>query len=222
MHPAAPVHLALGEPGLGEGRALRSAAAGGGRAPPLSRGSSRSAGEGPGAPRCLPGLSSAFARVVLCVDEAGSRGPGFRGFTHTPLALPRASSAPRAGPSLRHYKLVPLLCWVLLELVPLTPRFCLVPPASEVLVFGEGGGGFLPPTRTRFPAPKAGLGAPSGRKWGRAHPRGGACGRGAPFPAPAGPAPLPLALAPRLAGLQPPGRDTGGGTLSLEQRAPGS
>ncbi|KAL1771603.1 high mobility group protein HMG-I/HMG-Y isoform X1 [Sigmodon hispidus] len=40
----------------------------------------------------------------------------------------------------------------------------------------------------------AGLGAPSGRKWGRAHPRGGACGRGAPFPAPAGPAPLPLAL----------------------------
>lgn len=105
---------------------------------------------------------------------------------------------------------------------PFDSPFLFGSPASEVLVFGEGGGGFLPPTRTRFPAPKAGLGAPSGRKWGRAHPRGGACGRGAPFPAPAGPAPLPLALAPRLAGLQPPGRDTGGGTLSLEQRAPGS
>lgn len=70
VHPAAPVHLALGEPGLGEGRALRS----GGRwaSTPLGRGSSRSAGEGPGAPRFLSGLCSAFPRVVLCVDEAGS------------------------------------------------------------------------------------------------------------------------------------------------------
>lgn len=160
------MHLALGEPGLGEGRALRSAAAGGGRAPPLSRGSSRSAGVGPGAPRCLPGLSSAFARVVLCVDEAGSRGPGFRGFTHTPLALPRASSAPRAGPSLRHYKLVPLLCWVLLELVPLTPRFCLVPPPLRFWFSGREEGvfflqlapGFLPPRRAWVP-PLAGSGA---------------------------------------------------------------
>lgn len=212
VHPAAPVHLALGEPGLGEGRALRS----GGRwaRVPLSQGSSRSAGEGPGAPRFLSGLSSAFPRVVLCVDEAGSRGPGFRGFTHThtPLARLRASPAPGAGPALRPHKLVPLLCRVLLELVPRTPRSCPLPPG---LAFEEGGF-FLPATRTRFPAPEAGLGAPSGGKWDRAHPRGGACGWGAPFPAPAGPSPLPLVLPPRSAGLQPPGRDAGDSTLALE------
>lgn len=40
---------------------------------------------------------------------------------------------------------------------------------------------FLSPAPARqVSCPKAGLGAPSGRKWGRVHPRGGACGRGAP------------------------------------------
>lgn len=35
------------------------------------------------------------------------------------------------------------------------------------------------PRAHQVSCPKAGLGAPSGRKWGRVHPRGGACGRGA-------------------------------------------
>lgn len=70
----------------------------------------------------------------------------------------RASSAPRAGPALRPLKLVSLLCWALLELVALTPRFYFF--FSGALFCGEGkeGGGFLPLPRarahTRFPAPR--------------------------------------------------------------------
>lgn len=213
VHPAAPVHLALGEPGLGEGRALRS----GGRwaRAPLSQGSSRSEGEGPGAPRFLSGLSSAFPRVVLCVDEAGSRGPGFRGFTHTHTFGPAPrlfSPQGRACPPPPQTGSSALLGSV--RTSPLDSPFLPCPPTPRFqggrrgIFFLRLAPGFLPPRRA--------LGAPSGRKWGRAHPRGGACGRGAPFPAPAGPAPLPLVLAPRSAGLQPPGRDAGEGTLTPE------
>ncbi|XP_024621988.1 high mobility group protein HMG-I/HMG-Y isoform X4 [Neophocaena asiaeorientalis asiaeorientalis] len=62
---------------------------------------------------------------------------------------------------------------------------------------------FLPLPRARqVSCPKAGLGAPSGRKWGRVHPRGGACGRGAPVSraCESGLRPSPRALAPSPAG----------------------
>lgn len=61
------------------GRGARCAAAGGGRAPPSTREVLEVRGRGP-VPR---DLSLAFPRVVFCVNEAGSRGPGFRSLTHT-------------------------------------------------------------------------------------------------------------------------------------------
>lgn len=67
-----------------------------------------------------------------------------------------ASSAPGARPALRPHKLVSLLCWALLELVPLTPRF--------IFFFNWGfyfagrarreAAFFLSPARARFPAPR--------------------------------------------------------------------
>lgn len=75
------------------------------------------------------------------------------------------------------------------------------------------GGGFLPLPRARqVSCPKAGLGAPSGRKWGRVHPRGGACGRRAPVSRACtrGLRPSPRALRPLVppADQQRPGADT--------------
>lgn len=60
----------------------------------------------------------------------------------------------------------------------------------------------LLPRARQVSCPKAGLGAPSGRKWGRVHPRGGACGRGAPVSraCESGLRPSPRALAPSPAG----------------------
>lgn len=104
---------------------------------------------------------------------------------------------------------------------------------SGALFCGEGaeGGGFLPLPRARarqVSCPKAGLGAPSGRKWGRVHPRGGACGRGAPVSraCKSSPCPSPRALCPLVppADLQRPGTDTCRVTLGpgLEQGATGT
>lgn len=74
-------------PSPASGRGARCAAAGGGRASPLPRAGEvlEVRGRGPEPRDPLPGLSSASPGVLLCVDEAGSRGPGFRGFTHTHL-----------------------------------------------------------------------------------------------------------------------------------------
>lgn len=140
---------------------------------------------------------------------------------HTPLALPRASSAPGAGPALRPYKLVPLLCRVLLELVPLTPRFCFFFSPAGVLVFGLGGGGFSSSNSHQVSCPQGGLGCPLWQEVGPGAPAwrcmwsgcavSRACRACAPPPRPSA----------QTAGLQPPGRDTGGGTLGLEERAPG-
>lgn len=159
VHPAAPVHLALGEPGLGEGRALRSAAAGGGRAPPSAGEVLEVRGRGP-APR---GSSPASARPLPGSAERG-RGRRARAWVsglhpHTPLALPRASPAPGAGPALRPHKLVPLLCRVLLELVPQTPRFFPLP--TPRFGFREGRRGFFSSCDShQVSCPRGGLGCP--------------------------------------------------------------
>lgn len=154
-----------------------------------------------------------------------NRREGGLGLHPDPTSGPaRASSAPRARPALRPHKLVSLLCWALLELVPLTPRFHFF-FFLGLLFCGEGaeGGGFLPLCARQVSCPKAGLGAPSGRKWGRVHPRGGACSRGAPISraCKSGLCPSPRARWPLVppAHLQPPGADTCRVTLGqgLEQ-----
>ena len=85
-----------------------------------------------------------------------NRREGGLGLHPDPTSGPaRASSAPRARPALRPHKLGSLLCWALLELVPLTPRFhffffwgfYFAGRAQRVVAF------FLS-ARARFPAPR--------------------------------------------------------------------
>lgn len=116
----------------------------------------------------------------------------------------RASSAPRARPALRPHKLVSLLCWALLELVPLTPRFNLF--SWGFILRGGRGRRWLSssPPRSRAPGflPQGGLGCPLWQEVGPGAPawrcmRSGCTG----FPRlQEWPAPLPpRALAPSLA-----------------------
>lgn len=118
---------------------------------------------------------------------------------------PRASSAPRARPALRPHKLVSLLCWALLELVPLTPRFNLF---SWGFILRGGRrrrrlSSFPPRPRAPGFLPQGGLGCPLWQEVGPGAPawrcmRSGCTG----FPRlQERPAPLPpRALAPRPAG----------------------
>lgn len=162
------------------------------------------------------GLNSGLGLLSRRSLRSRGRLPGLGlGLHPDPTSGPAcASSAPRARPALRPHKLVSLLCWALLELVPLTPRFIFFFKLG-LLFCGEvaEGGGFLPLPRARqVSCPKAGLGAPSGRKWGRVHPRGGACGRRAPVSRACtrGLRPSPRALRPLVppADQQRPGADT--------------
>ncbi|XP_015414164.1 PREDICTED: high mobility group protein HMG-I/HMG-Y isoform X2 [Myotis davidii] len=162
------------------------------------------------------------------------RGPGL-GVSPRPHLWPgpRASSAPRAGPALHPHKLVSLLCWALLELVPVTPRFHLF--SRGFILRGGHRGEWLssstPRQRAPGSCPKAGLGAPSGRKWGRVHPRGGACGRGAPVSRACSSAPPPAHSGPwsrrwtsngqaQTLAESPRGRVWGRGPQGLHQTAP--
>lgn len=133
-----------------------------------------------------------------------NRGPGF-GASPRPYLWPgpRASSAPRAWPALHPHKLVSLLCWALLELVPLTPRFNLF--SWGFILRGGRGGRWLSssPPRPRAPGflPQGGLGCPLWQEVGPGAPawwcmRSGCTGfprlleRPAPLP-PRVPAPSP-------------------------------
>lgn len=92
-----------------------------------------------------------------------NRGPGCGASPRPHLwPGPRASSAPRARPALHPHKLVSLLCWALLELVPLTPRFNLF-SWGFILRRGHRGRWLSSSTpRQRAPGflPQGGLGCP--------------------------------------------------------------
>lgn len=149
--------------------------------PPAAWGSSRSEGDGqePHNSALFPlGLPPGAPLRRL----RPNRGPGF-GASPRPHLWP----GPRlSGPQGRACRPPPQTGFSALQgSVGTSPFNSLFLFFSGALFCGEGaeGGGFLPLPRARarqVSCPKAGLGAPSGRKWGRVHPRGGACGRGAP------------------------------------------
>lgn len=124
---------------------------------PAAWGSSVSGGVGwAGTPQF--GLNSGLGLLSRRSLRSRGRLPGLGlGLHPDPTSGPAcASSAPRARPALRPHKLVSLLCWALLELVPLTPRFIFF------LNWGFYFAGksrreaafFLSPARARFPAPR--------------------------------------------------------------------
>lgn len=139
-------------PGWGAGSGAGcGAAVGGGRSPqPGEVLEVRGRGRGP---EILFGPTGPFSRCPLR-RRGRIVGLGL-GLHPDPTSSPaRSSSAPRARPALRPHKLVSLLCWALLELVPLTPRFCFF------LGFNFSGMGVFFLQRAPGFLPQGGLGCP--------------------------------------------------------------
>lgn len=133
-----------------------------------------------------------------------NRREGGLGLHPDPTSGPaRASSAPRARPALRPHKLVSLLCWALLELVPLTPRFHFFFSGAFILRGGRRGWWLSSSLRAPGFLPQGGLGCPLWQEVGPGAPAWRCMQSGCTdFPRlQERPVPLPpRALAPRPAG----------------------
>lgn len=152
------------------------------------------------------GLNSGLGLLSRHSLRSRGRLPGLGlGLHPDPTSGPAcASSAPGARPALRPHKLVSLLCWALLELVPLTPRFIFFSTGAFILRGGRGGRRLSssPPRAPGF-LPQGGLGCPLWQEVGPGAPswrcmRSGCTGFPRLHPRPA---PLPpRAPAPRSSG----------------------